>query len=102
MDKRQVSVGFVTGLGYANRYLSPFEEFERLKTHPALRVFLEGGEHIAYGARSITAEGLQSLPRLQINAANYIDHKGCDIKDPTQKIVWVMPQAGEGPNYSDT
>ena len=64
MDKRLVSVGFVTGLGYANPYLSPFEEFQRFKTHPALRGFLEGGKRIAYGARSITAGGLQSLPRL--------------------------------------
>lgn len=64
MDKRRVSVGFVTGLGYTNPYLSPFEEFQRFKTHPALRDFLEGGKRIAYGARSITAGGLQSLPRL--------------------------------------
>jgi len=64
MDKRQVSVGFVTGLGYANPYLSPFDEFQRFKTHAALRGFLEGGKRIAYGARSITAGGLQSLPRL--------------------------------------
>ena len=64
MDQRQVSVGFVTGLGYSNPFLSPFEEFQRFKTHPALRVFLENGRRIAYGARSITAGGLQSLPRL--------------------------------------
>ena len=64
MDKRRVSVGFVTGLGYENPFLSPFEEFQRFKTHSALRGFLEGGKRIAYGARSITAGGLQSLPRL--------------------------------------
>ena len=64
MDKNQVSVGFVTGLGYSNPYLSPYEEFQRFKTHPALRDFLEGGKRIAYGARAITAGGLQSLPRL--------------------------------------
>ncbi len=59
-----VSVGMVTGLGYSNPYLSPYEEFQKLKTHPALRGFLEGGKRIAYGARALTAGGLQSLPEL--------------------------------------
>lgn len=59
-----VSVGLVTGLAYTNPYLSPFEEFQRFKTHPALRSLLEDGRRIAYGARSITAGGLQSLPKL--------------------------------------
>lgn len=64
MEASLVSVGFVTGLGYSNPYLSPFEEFQRLKTHPVMREFLEGGQRIAYGARAITAGGLQSLPGL--------------------------------------
>ena len=64
MAQRQVAVGFVVGLGYANPYLSPFEEFQRYKTHPAIRGFLEGGRRISYGARAIAAGGLQSLPRL--------------------------------------
>ena len=64
MDAGRVAVGLITGLGYANPYLSPFEEFQRFKTHPALRSFFNGGRRIAYGARSITAGGLQSLPRL--------------------------------------
>ena len=64
MDDRQVAVGFVVGLGYANPYLSPFEEFQRYKTHPAIRGFFEGGRRIAYGARAISAGGLQSLPKL--------------------------------------
>jgi electron-transferring-flavoprotein dehydrogenase len=59
-----VSIGFVVGLGYSNPYLSPFEEFQRYKTHPAIRAFLEGGKRIAYGARAITAGGLQALPKL--------------------------------------
>jgi electron-transferring-flavoprotein dehydrogenase len=57
-------VGFVVGLAYANPYLNPYEEFQRYKTHPAIRGFLEGGKRIAYGARAITAGGLQSLPKL--------------------------------------
>jgi len=61
---RQVAIGFVVGLGYANPYLSPFEEFQRYKTHPAIRTFLEGGRRLCYGARAIAAGGLQSLPKL--------------------------------------
>jgi electron-transferring-flavoprotein dehydrogenase len=64
LEDRQVSVGLVVGLGYANPYLSPFEEFQRFKTHPAIRPFLEGGRRLAYGARAINAGGLQALPRL--------------------------------------
>jgi electron-transferring-flavoprotein dehydrogenase len=64
MDARQVAVGFVVGLGYANPYLSPFEEFQRFKTHPAIRGFFDGGKRISYGARAIAAGGLQSLPKL--------------------------------------
>jgi electron-transferring-flavoprotein dehydrogenase len=63
-ENNQVSVGFVVGLGYSNPYLSPYEEFQRFKTHPAIRTFLEGGKRVAYGARAIAAGGLQSLPRL--------------------------------------
>jgi electron-transferring-flavoprotein dehydrogenase len=64
MEDRQVAVGFVVGLGYANPYLDPFEEFQRYKTHPAIRAFLAGGRRISYGARAIAAGGLQSLPKL--------------------------------------
>ncbi len=64
MAGQQVAIGMVTGLSYSNPYLSPFEEFQRLKTHPALRGFLENGKRIAYGARAITTGGLQSLPKL--------------------------------------
>ncbi|MFM0632952.1 NAD(P)/FAD-dependent oxidoreductase, partial [Paraburkholderia xenovorans] len=64
MDNNQVVVGFVVGLGYTNPYLSPFEEFQRYKTHPAIRAVLEGGKRVSYGARAITAGGLMSLPKL--------------------------------------
>ncbi|MFT4437765.1 4Fe-4S dicluster domain-containing protein [Caballeronia sp. 15715] len=60
----QVMVGFVVGLGYTNPYLAPFEEFQRYKTHSAIRAFLEGGKRLSYGARAITAGGLLSLPNL--------------------------------------
>ncbi len=63
-EDNQIAVGFVVGLGYTNPYLSPFEEFQRYKTHPSIRHFFEGGKRIAYGARAINAGGLQSLPKL--------------------------------------
>lgn len=63
LDNNQVVVGFVVGLGYQNPYLSPFEEFQRYKTHPEIRKFLEGGKRLSYGARAITAGGLLSLPK---------------------------------------
>jgi electron-transferring-flavoprotein dehydrogenase len=59
-----VSVGFVIGLDYANPHLSPFDEMQRLKTHPALRPIFEGGRRIAYGARALSEGGFQSIPKL--------------------------------------
>jgi electron-transferring-flavoprotein dehydrogenase len=64
MENNQVAVGFVIGLGYANPHLSPFDEFQRFKTHPDIRPTFEGGRRIAYGARAISAGGIQSLPKL--------------------------------------
>ena len=64
LDNRQVAVGFVVGLAYRNPYLSPFEEFQRYKTHPAIRGTFESARRISYGARAIAAGGLQSLPKL--------------------------------------
>lgn len=59
----KVSIGYVVGLDYKNPWLSPFEEFQRFKTHPDIRKHLEGGKRIGYGARAITAGGLMSLPK---------------------------------------
>jgi electron-transferring-flavoprotein dehydrogenase len=64
LENNQVAVGFVVGLGYSNPHLSPYEEFQRYKTHPEIRKFLEGGKRISYGARALTAGGLQALPKL--------------------------------------
>ena len=64
MENNQVAIGYVFGLGYRNPYLSPFEEFQRFKTHPAVRQHIEGGKRIAYGARAMTVGGLPSLPEL--------------------------------------
>ena len=64
MNDNIVVVGLVVGLDYANPWLSPFEEFQRYKTHPSIRPIFEGGKRIAYGARSLTAGGLLSIPKL--------------------------------------
>jgi electron-transferring-flavoprotein dehydrogenase len=75
LENNQVAVGFVVGLSYQNPYLSPYEEFQRYKTHPEIRKFFEGGKRISYGARAITAGGLQSLPKTVFPGGALI---GCD------------------------
>lgn len=64
MENNQLSIGYVVGLDYENPYLSPYEEFQRFKTHPAIAKILEGGKRIAYGARALNEGGLQSVPEL--------------------------------------
>jgi electron-transferring-flavoprotein dehydrogenase len=64
LEDNQVAVGFVLHLNYQNPWLSPFDEFQRFKTHPAIRETFEGGKRIAYGARAITEGGYQSVPKL--------------------------------------
>jgi electron-transferring-flavoprotein dehydrogenase len=64
LENNQVAVGFVVGLDYQNPWISPFDEFQRFKTHPAIRGFFEDGRRIAYGARAISEGGFQSLPKL--------------------------------------
>ncbi len=63
-ENGQVALGFVTALDYQNPYLSPFEEFQRWKTHPAIRAEIEGGRRVSYGARAINEGGWQSVPEL--------------------------------------
>ena len=64
LEDNQVAVGFVIGLDYQNPHLSPFDEFQRFKTHPSIRPTFEGGQRIAYGARAINEGGFQSIPKL--------------------------------------
>ena len=75
LENNQVAVGYVIGLSYQNPYLSPFEEFQRYKTHPQIRPYFEGAKRISYGARAITAGGLQALPKLVFPGGALI---GCD------------------------
>jgi len=64
LGENLVSIGFVVGLDYPNPWLSPFDEFQRFKTHPEVRKMLEGGKRIAYGARALNEGGLQAIPKL--------------------------------------
>ena len=75
LEDNQVAVGFVVGLDYQNPYLSPYEEFQRFKTHPKIRPYFEGGRRIAYGARAINEGGFQSLPKLTFPGGALI---GCE------------------------
>ncbi len=64
LEDNQVAVGFVVNLNYQNPYLSPFDEFQRFKTHAGVKEIFEGGKRISYGARAITEGGYQSVPKL--------------------------------------
>ena len=75
LENNQVAVGYVVGLSYENPYMSPYEEFQRYKTHPEISKFFVGGKRLSYGARAITAGGLQSLPKLTFNGGVLI---GCE------------------------
>ena len=75
LEGNQVTLGLVVGLDYQNPWLSPFEEMQRWKTHPAIRAHIEGGKRIGYGARAITAGGLLSLPKLVFPGGVLV---GCD------------------------
>ena len=74
-ENRQIYLGYVVGLDYKNPYLSPFEEFQRFKTHPSIKKMLQGGKRISYGARALIEGGLQSLPKMYMPGALLI---GCD------------------------
>jgi electron-transferring-flavoprotein dehydrogenase len=74
-ENHEVYVGLIADLNYSNPYLSPFEEFQRWKTHPKTREVLEGGERIAYGARALAKGGLNSLPEMAFPGGVLV---GCD------------------------
>ncbi len=74
-EKKQVFIGYVIGLDYQNPYLSPYDEFQRFKTHPAIAKILKGGQRISYGARALIEGGFQSLPKMHMPGALII---GCD------------------------
>ena len=74
-ENKQIFLGYVIGLDYKNPHLSPFDEFQRFKTHPAIKKFIEGGKRISYGARALIEGGIQSLPKMYMPGALLV---GCD------------------------
>ncbi len=74
-ENKQIFVGYVVGLDYKNPHLSPFDEFQRFKTHKSIKKILEGGKRIAFGARALIEGGIQSLPKMYMPGALLI---GCD------------------------
>ncbi len=74
-EKQQIYIGYVIGLDYQNPHLSPFDEFQRFKTHPAIKKMIEGGKRVSYGARALIEGGIQSLPKMYTPGALLI---GCD------------------------
>ena len=74
-ENKQIFLGYVLGLDYQNPHLSPFDEFQRFKTHPSIKKILEGGKRISYGARALIEGGLQSLPKMYMPGALLV---GCD------------------------
>jgi len=74
-EKKQIFLGYVIGLDYKNPYLSPYDEFQKFKTHPAIKKILTNGKRIAYGARALIEGGLQSLPKMHLPGGLLV---GCD------------------------
>lgn len=94
LENNQVAVGFVVGLDYANPFLSPFEEFQRFKTHPAIRPLFEGGRRIAYGARALVEGGLQALPRLTFPGGALIGDSAGFLNVPKVKGIHTAMKSG--------
>ncbi|NMZ00095.1 electron transfer flavoprotein-ubiquinone oxidoreductase [Pseudomonas proteolytica] len=76
LENNQVVVGLIVDLSYSNTFLSPFDEFQRLKHHPVLAQYLEGGKRISYGARALAKGGINSLPKMIFKGGALI---GCDL-----------------------
>ncbi|MBW8128399.1 MULTISPECIES: electron transfer flavoprotein-ubiquinone oxidoreductase [Pseudomonas] len=76
LENNQVVVGLIVDLSYSNTFLSPFDEFQRLKHHPVLAQYLEGGKRISYGARALAKGGINSLPKMIFRGGALI---GCDL-----------------------
>lgn len=76
LENNQVVVGLIVDLSYSNTFLSPFDEFQRLKHHPVLAQYLEGGKRVSYGARALAKGGINSLPKMVFEGGALI---GCDL-----------------------
>jgi len=94
LEDNQVAVGFVIGLDYKNPHLSPFDEFQRFKTHPAVRPTFEGGSRVAYGARALNEGGLQSLPKLAFPGGVLIGCEAGTLNVPKIKGTHTAMKSG--------
>jgi len=94
MDNNLLAVGFAVGLDYQNPYLSPFEEFQRYKTHPQVSRFLNGGKRITYGARALSEGGHQSIPTLNVVGALLIGDSAGFLNVPKIKGTHTAMKSG--------
>ena len=94
LDNNRAYVGFVVGLDYEDPRLSPFEAFQQFKHHPSVKAFLEGGEIVAAGARTIAAGGWQSIPRLDMPGAMLIGDSGGGVNVPKIKGIHQAIRSG--------
>lgn len=94
LAENQVAVGFVVGLNYKNPYLSPFEEFQRFKTHPTIKPLFEGGRRISYGARALSEGGLQSIPKLTFPGGMLIGDSAGFLNVPKIKGTHTAMKSG--------
>lgn len=94
LENNQVAVGFVVGLDYRNPFLSPFEEMQRFKTHPAIRPIFEGGRRLAYGARALSEGGFQSIPELTFPGGLLIGDTAGFLNTPKIKGVHTAMKSG--------
>ena len=94
LENNQVAVGFVVGLDYKNPRLSPYEEFQRFKTHPKIRDTFEGGRRVAYGARALNEGGIQSLPKLTFPGGVLIGCEAGTLNTPKIKGSHTAMKSG--------
>lgn len=94
LEPKQIAVGFVVGLDYQNPYFSPFEEFQRFKTHPIIRPILENGKRVAYGARALTEGGFQSIPNLSFPGGMLIGDAAGFLNVPKIKGIHTSMKSG--------
>jgi len=94
LENNQVAIGFVVGLDYQNPFLSPFDEFQRFKTHPLIRPILENGKRISYGARALVEGGYQSLPKLTFPGGALIGDSAGFLNVPKIKGTHTAMKSG--------
>ncbi|MBT4905869.1 MAG: electron transfer flavoprotein-ubiquinone oxidoreductase [Rhodospirillaceae bacterium] len=94
LEDNQVAVGYVVGLDYKSPYLSPFDEFQRFKTHPSVRPVFEGGKRISYGARALNEGGVQSLPEMVFPGGALIGCEAGTLNVPKIKGTHTAMKSG--------